>query len=107
MKVIYISSPFTHGDKTKNVEVQIEAAHRIMDMGHCPIAPNLTYFMDVQRKRPYEEWMMIELELVERCDVVLRLPGFSPGADREVARAGSIGIPIAFGWGDLADVLDD
>jgi hypothetical protein len=35
MKIIYIASPYTIGDVAANVHVQIEAAHKIMDAGHC------------------------------------------------------------------------
>jgi hypothetical protein len=32
--------------------------------------------------------------LIERCDAVLRLPGASRGADLDVARAESLGLPV-------------
>ena len=38
----------------------------------------------------------LDLRLVERCDVLVRLPGDSAGADREVAHARRRGIPVGF-----------
>lgn len=101
MKVIYISSPYTIGNCAKNVRVQIEAAHRIMDMGHCPIAPLLNHYLEVHRYRPDEDWMVCDLELVRRCDAVLRLPGESKGADRETALADELDIPVLRSWDEL------
>jgi hypothetical protein len=35
----------------------------------------------------YEFWLMQDLEWLAQCNAILRLPGDSPGADREVKRA--------------------
>jgi hypothetical protein len=39
--------------------------------------------------------------LIDRCDVVLRLPGASQGADGDVARARQLGLPILASVEDL------
>lgn len=101
MSVIYIASPYSVGDQAANVRVQIEAMHRILDMGHAPIAPLLAHFADQHRPRPYEDWVRMCLELVPRADVLLRLPGESAGADREVAVADRTNIAVCMGWDDL------
>ena len=101
MKVIYIASPYTKGDVAENVRIQMDAAHRIMDAGHCPIAPNLSHFLHMHRARPYEDWMKIDFELINRADLVLRLDGASAGADREVNHANRIGVKVIFGWDSL------
>lgn len=103
--VIYISSPYTVGDVGANVSRQIEAAHRIMDMGHAPIVPLLSHFLHIHRQRPYEDWMQVDLATVRVCDIVLRLPGESKGADREVEQAKRYNIPVAYGWDGLAKEL--
>lgn len=103
MKVIYIASPYTIGNIAKNVSVQIEAAHRILDMGHCPVAPLLSHYLEIHRCRPYQEWIDMDLALIPKMDVVLRLPGESPGADGEVDLAKKLGIPVYFGWDELSD----
>jgi hypothetical protein len=105
MKVIYIASPYTKGDVAANVAVQIEAAHRLLDAGLCPIAPLLSHYLHIARQRPYQDWTAMDMELVKRSDVVLRLPGESSGADAEVALARSLGLPVAFSFGELWTLL--
>lgn len=105
MKVVYISSPYSVGDQAANVRRQIVAAHVVMDLGHAPVAPLLTHYLHIHRPRPYEEWMAVDLKLVEKADVVWRLAGESSGADREVARARALGIPVVGTVGELASCL--
>jgi len=72
-----------------------------MDLGYCPILPLLTHFQYIHKPRCYEDWMQVDEELVSRSDVLLRLPGESPGADREIARAKSLGIPVVYSVEEL------
>lgn len=106
MKRVYIASPYTNGDVAENVAVQIAAAHKLLDLKYCPVVPTLSHFMHLSRQRPYEDWMEMDFALLEMCDVLLRLPGESAGADREVARARELGIPVALGWLNLWPILD-
>lgn len=105
MKTIYISSPYTKGDQGVNVGAQINALHRIMDLGGCPIAPLIYHYAHITRPRTYEEWMAIDLELVRCADAVLRLPGESSGADREVELALRLGKPVYTSWDQLKTYL--
>lgn len=104
-KVIYISSPYSIGNVEDNVQFQIEAAHRIMDMGHAPVVPLLSHFLHLHKPRPYDDWLCVDLALIEKVDIVLRLPGESKGADMEVDKALRLCIPVAFGWGKLDGLL--
>ena len=106
MKLIYIASPYTVGDVGFNVRVQMDAAHRILDMGHCPVAPLLSHFLHIHRSRPRLDWLAMDMALLGRCDILLRLGGASPGATAEVAFAGKNGIPVVLGWGQLVKMLD-
>ena len=36
----------------------------------------------------------VAARLIERCDAILRIPGDSRGADLDVARARSLGLPV-------------
>jgi len=69
-------------------------ADRLMSLGYCPVASLLSHFQHLCFPRPYEDWMRVDLEMICRCDVLLRLEGESPGADREVAHSLSLGIPV-------------
>lgn len=44
----------------------------------------------------HEDWLGIDLEWVAVSHGVLRLPGDSVGADREVAHAQALGIPVYY-----------
>jgi hypothetical protein len=105
MKIVYIASPYTRGDVAENVCRQIEAAHKILDMGHCPFAPLLSHFLHLHRQRPYTDWTNMDLCLITKMDVLLRLPGDSPGADAEVREAERLEIPVCNGWQELENWL--
>lgn len=101
MKLIYIASPYTLGDVAANVAVQKNAAHRILDLGHCPITPLLSHYLHIHRQRPYHDWLKMDLAIIPRVDFLLRLPGESSGADVEVDHARIHHIPVCFGWDEL------
>jgi hypothetical protein len=42
----------------------------------------------------YEDWLALDFSCISVCDALLRLDGDSKGADREVAYARSLGIPV-------------
>ena len=42
----------------------------------------------------YERWLEYDMEWLTACDALVRLPGESKGADREVARAKELGIEV-------------
>lgn len=58
-----------------------------------PLVPHLTVLWDTVFPHPYEDWMRLDFNMIERCDAVFRLQGESPGADREVEHA--IGLRLA------------
>jgi hypothetical protein len=91
---VYIASPYTIGDKLENVQRQIEVASALIDRGHTPYPPLLSHYIDNVKKRKYEEWMKIDLRWLKKCDCLLRLSGKSEGADREVATAICLKIPV-------------
>lgn len=100
-KRVYIAGPYSNGDVTLNVRLAISVAHTLLDMGYVPYCPHLSHWMDLQHHRDYEDWMAYHLHWLPLCDVVLRLPGESPGADSEVARATELGIPVVYGIEEL------
>ena len=78
----------------QNVRRAIEAGHALADAGFAPFIPHLTHYWDEMFPREYESWMAMDFAFLSVCDGVLRLEGFSPGADREVAFAKELGIPV-------------
>lgn len=44
----------------------------------------------------YEQWMTLALKEIEKSDIILRIPGESSGADREVKYALELKKPIYY-----------
>jgi len=97
---VYISGPLGGGDKWQNIDRAIQAMKKIILSGHDPFCPHLSPFAEFFMRGcrlPYMAWMRRDLAWLSQADVVVRIPGESPGADVEVARAGELGIPVVFG----------
>jgi hypothetical protein len=107
MITVYIASPYTQGDVAMNVRKQIIVADELMelDIDICPVVPLFTHFQHMIRPRHYEDWMKIDLEKVKRSDILLRLSGESPGADREVKYAEGQGIPVVYSVEELKELV--
>jgi hypothetical protein len=103
MVCVYLASPYTlpEGEQQFNVVRQLEAADNLMDLGYCPVVPLFSLYQHELFPRPYADWMRIDLEKIRRCDVVLRLPGESAGADQEIEHARILGIPVVFSIEEL------
>ena len=84
MKRIYIAGPYTAGDVAQNVKRAMDIANDLIELGHAPYCPHLTHFLHMNNYQPYEKWLEIDLAYLEIADAVIRLPGESKGADREV-----------------------
>ena len=91
---VYIAGPYTHGDTAANVASAMEMFHILADGGHFPYCPHLSHFLHMHRQRDYEFWMRQDFAWIDVCDVVVRLLGKSPGADRESEWAKSHKIPV-------------
>lgn len=93
MKKIYIAGPYTKGDVAENVRTAVLVGDRLAKAGYAPFIPHLTYFWHLLCPHDWEFWLEQDLEWLAVCACVLRLPGESVGADREVERAEELGIP--------------
>lgn len=94
--VVYISGPITKGSRNLNV-YQAYQLHEMLMLSRCavinPIASTQLPFA-WQGNMPHETWMRADLPLVQRADLVVRLPGESVGADAEVKHAEAHGVPV-------------
>lgn len=81
---VYISGPYSSGNIIDNVAKAVHVAHILIDLGYYPYCPHLNHFIHVGHPKQYETWMDQDLNWVTACDAIFRLPGESPGADREV-----------------------
>jgi hypothetical protein len=95
VSVVYVSGPLTGPALLANVHRAVEAAERLRRAGLVPVVPHLgALWAMIAPGASYEDWMRMDMAILERCDAVLRLPGESVGADREVTHARELGIPV-------------
>lgn len=99
---IYVAGPYSQGDVAGHVRAAVLAGLAIRHAGHVPCIPHLYHFAHLLCPQPYEYWMALDLEWLAACDGLVRLPGESPGADREVERAQVLGLPV---WQGLESFL--
>ncbi len=91
--VIYIAGPIS-SDPLLGARQAVLAAGRLLRAGYVPLVPQLSVLWQMIEPVGYEEWLEYDFRLIDKCDALLRLPGESPGADREVAHAEKRGVPI-------------
>lgn len=96
---VFISGPYTNPDLIKNVTNAVHVANRLVELGHTPFVPHLYHLWEQITPHNYEYWMQLCLAWVESCAAILRLPGKSKGADREVALAVELGLDV-YDWVD-------
>jgi len=100
---VYIAGPMTGGTKgffnMTKIHEAIEAYVILIDHGFVPHCPHLTVFCEFMKPDliTYEQWLELDREYIDDSDTVLRIPGNSPGADRECKYAIEKGIPVVVG----------
>lgn len=103
--LIYVAGPITD-DPWGCVRKAIKVGMELRDLGAVPYLPQLSVLHEMIEPLSHAEWMRDDLEILARCDGIIRLPGESVGADMEVDEARQLGLPIYF-VGSGAALLDD
>lgn len=99
---VYIASPYTKGDVAINVRKSIDAFNQLLDLGLAPFSPiAMSHFIHMIYPVDYEKWLDFDFIWVKTCDCLLRLPGESSGADREIQVAIENNIPVFYSIEDL------
>jgi len=93
-KKVYVAGPYTKGDPAVNTRNAVLVGNAFLREGLVPFVPHLNYLWQMVSPREYEEWMTYCFEWLGVCDALYRMAGDSPGADREVAEAERLGIPV-------------
>ena len=92
--LIYLAGPFSQPDPLVNIRAACLLAGGLRDSGLVtPLVPHLGGLWHLVAPRPYADWLAYDLELLARCDALLRFGGASPGAEAEVDVAIRAGIP--------------
>jgi hypothetical protein len=120
--LVYVAGPISRGDLVDNVRRAHDAGMVLLKAGYSVIVPHGSCFWGnnlaryALRMEPrdafvpevlphgttHQDWYGMDLEIVRRCDAVVRLPGESVGADGEAAEARRLGIPV---YGSVEELL--
>lgn len=92
--LIYVAGPYTQPDPVANTHAVIRIADALLDAGFTPLIPHLTLAWHLVSPKPYDTWLAYDRHLVARCDVLLRVPGYSHGATQECTFADELAIPV-------------
>jgi len=110
---VYLAGPYS-SDPGGNTRRAIEAAEWLVhNSSLVPFVPHLSHMWEQHYRHDYEFWMEYDLHFLSACHCLIRMPGHSPGADREVAAARDMGMPILLAdqplpshAGDIAALTD-
>ncbi len=99
--IIYIAAPYTNGDTGLNIKRVIACADRLCELGYTPFIPHLAHLWHLISPKSADFWCAYDLVWLDLCDAVLRLPGESQGADKEVRIAKEKFIPVFYSIDEL------
>lgn len=116
--LIYVAGPISKGSISDNIERAHEAGLALVKAGFAVIVPHGSCFWGnkitevtqsgtgrqwaafepevLPGDSKIEDWYEMDLEIVGRCDAVLRLDGESKGADAEVTHALKLGKKVFY-----------
>lgn len=91
---VYLAGPIT-SDPMGNTRRAVAIATKLLRWGFAPFVPHLSVYWEMSAGPiDYEAWLAYDFAVLARCDALIRMHGDSPGADREVAEAGRLGLPV-------------
>jgi hypothetical protein len=97
---VYVAGPISKGDVPANIRAGIDAGLRLLTAGYAPMIPHLSALVepDALIGTPrYEDWMETDFAWIAAADALVRIPGDSAGADREIEHAEKHGVPVFYG----------
>lgn len=101
--VLYVAGPYTRPDPVENTHKAVKVATALYELTEwVPLVPHITLLWHAITPRPVEFWYELDLHHMAHCDAVVRMPGASSGADREMEYAAEIGMEIV-AWELLPD----
>ena len=114
--IIYIAGKYgapTDGEKLKNTNKAIDVAIKVYKLGHYPLVPHLTHWiekrMDYNGEPPRENdyWYTFDNLIIPKCDGILRIcpEGLSKGADAEMEYAKRLNLQVFDTIEDIPDII--
>lgn len=105
--MLYVAGPYTNPDPVHNTHSAVRVATAIYEHTEwVPFVPHLSLLWHMVEPRPVEFWYELDLHQMAHCDAIVRLPGASSGADREVVEAAKLGL-IRVDYADLPAVCHE
>ena len=101
---IYIAGAYSKPDPVENTAIALRVAERVWLAGDVPFVPHLTLLYHFAHQHPYEDWLAYDMEWLRVCDGLLRIPGESSGADKEMTEMVRLGKPVWFGLNDYLTI---
>jgi len=110
--IIYIAGKYnapTTGEKLKNTHKAMDIGVEVYKMGHYPVIPHLTHWLEERMDyngeppRQNEWWYNFDNLIIPKCDALLKIskPGESKGADLEEQLAEKLGLKVYYNIHDL------
>ena len=91
---VYVAGPCDNGETVANVRRAVATGDWLFSLGCIPFIPHMAVIWNLILPRSYEDWMEVGMAWLPCCHAVFRMPGDSPGADRECTQATERGIPV-------------
>ena len=104
IRYVYVAGPITSSGGEgviPNIRAGVLTGERLRRDGLVPFIPHTSAIWELVTPLSYEDIMAVDFAWLAKCDAVLRMPGLSRGADREVQEATRLGIPVFYSEADL------
>ena len=98
---VYIAGPYTQGDCCVNIGEAIKVAEQLVALGYIPYIPHLTHLWHLIHNHSLEFWYAYDKLWIPKCNCMIRIPGPSNGADREVEAATFLEKPVFYSVEEL------
>lgn len=95
-KFVYVAGPYTHPDPVENTHRAARVGMAIYEHTDdlVPFVPHLSLLWHAICPRPAQFWYELDLAQMAHCQAIVRLPGASDGADREMREAAGVGLEV-------------
>lgn len=101
---VYIAGPYAKGNVRDNVNEAIRYGELVSQKGHIPFIPHLYHLWHSLYQHEQEFWCRQDLYWLDKCDLLIRIPGESIGADNEIEYAKTMGIRVIHNLDDLEEL---
>lgn len=111
-RIVYIAGPISNGHRAdprqiyQNVKFAQKFYFELIEKGYSPICPHLSYYawLDFPDDVHWKRWIDMDLDFVDAAFALLRIPGKSIGADKEVEYAHKLNKPVYYDVDDMPKV---